>query len=258
MVTDSLKSFTTANNQLMAGQKYNDADIRSYLSGGAFLEYQGVDKNAVTDAMTHMLVGTAVNQLYRTQKIFIMGGGACGDNQGIGSGPQEASVCRDGKAWYLYYWQENDVISTTSHQWGWVASPPGADKLDQGDYSGVSVEDIIDSSLDAYNAAGYDYNADTASKRAEDAITNAWANPGSKGAAWEGIFTVPICNVGGAVDADFKLKEYILQPYGHDSRPCWCGAICDGDVQKTQDFIKAANMEGFKSPKHLCDEDPWK
>lgn len=124
----------------MGGQSYSNADIRTYVSGGAFLEYEGVDKNAVTDAMTNMLIGTSVNQLYRTQKIFVMGGGACGDNQGIGSGPQEAVVCRDGKAWYLYYWQENDVISTTSHQWGWVASPPGADSLGQSQYSGVTVE----------------------------------------------------------------------------------------------------------------------
>ena len=35
--------------------------------------------------------------------------------------------------------QENDVISTTSHQWGWVASPPGADLLGQGEYAGVKV-----------------------------------------------------------------------------------------------------------------------
>ncbi|KAJ6083840.1 hypothetical protein N7467_007975 [Penicillium canescens] len=256
IVVDSLKSFTTANNQLMSGQSYSDADIRSYLSGGAFLAYPGVDKNAVTDAMTNMLVGTSINQLYRTQKIFIMGGGACGDNQGIGSGPQEATVCRDGKAWYLYYWQENDVVSTTSHQWGWVASPPGVDQLGQNEYEGVKVEDIINSSLDAYNVAGYNYDANTAASRASDAISSAWASPGSQGASWEGIFTVPVCDVGAAVDFDYQDKEYILQPYGHDCRPVWCGSICSGDAQKTKDFISAANMDGFNSPKHLCSEDP--
>lgn len=256
VVVDSLKSFTTANNQLMDGQSYNNADIRSYVSGGAFLDYQGVDKNAVTDSMTSMLVGTSINQLYRTQKIFIMGGGACGDNQGIGSGPQESVVCRDGKAWYLYYWQENDVISTTSHQWGWVNPPPGSDKLGQNEYQGVTKEDIINSSLDAYNVAGYDYSSDTLASRAQDAISNAWANPGSQGAAWEGIFTVPVCDISGTIGQNYDLGEYILQPYGHDSRPCWCGPICGGDTQKTQDFIKAANMDGFKSPKHLCKEDP--
>ncbi|KAM0187316.1 hypothetical protein ACHAPI_011229 [Fusarium lateritium] len=209
IVVNSLKTFTTANNQLMSGQSYNDADIRTYLSGGAFLNFGGVDKNA---------------------KIFIMGGGACGDNQGIGSGSEQVSICRDGKAWYLYYWQENDVISTTSHQWGWVALPPGADKLGQGVCSGVSVEDIIESSLDAYNVAGYNYDSETRAARAEDAIANAWVSPGSKGAAWEGIFTVPVCDVGAAVDADYSYKQYILQPYGHDSRPIWCGPICKGDL----------------------------
>lgn len=48
--------------------------------------------------------------------------------------------CRDGKAWYLYYWQENDVTSTTMHQWGRAASPPGADQLGQNEYAGVIVE----------------------------------------------------------------------------------------------------------------------
>ncbi|PLB55528.1 hypothetical protein P170DRAFT_443287 [Aspergillus steynii IBT 23096] len=231
VVVDSLKSFTTANNDLMAGKEHNEADIRSYLSGGVFLDYSGVDKNVVTDSMTAMM-------------IFIMGDGACGDDQGIGSGPQEAVVCRDDRAWYLYYWQENDVVSTTAHQWGW------------GPYSGISIEDIINSSLDAYNAAGYDYNADKATERASDAVSNAWASLGKKGASCEGVFTIPVCDVGGAVNSDFESKEYILQPYGHDMRPVWCGAICGGDQQTTQIFINAANMGGFKSPKHLCSEDP--
>ncbi|KAJ5543082.1 hypothetical protein N7535_005511 [Penicillium sp. DV-2018c] len=256
IVVDSLKSFTTANNNLMGGQNYADVDIRTYLGGGAFLAFPGVDKNSVTDSMTNMLVGIAINQLYRQQKIFVMGGGACDDNQGIGSGPQEAKICRDGQAWYLFYWQENDVVSTTSHQWGWVSPPPGLDQLGQGQYSGVSVEDIINSSLDAYKVAGFNYDSDTAASRAKDAVANAWASPGSKGASWEGIFTIPVCDIGSAVNADYQDKEYILQPYGHDSRPVWCGPICGGDQDTTQSFIKAANMDGFQSPKHLCDSDP--
>lgn len=140
VVVDSMKAFTSANNALMRGDKYlNTGDIRSYLKGGLFVNFGGVDKNAVTDAMNALLIGQAINQLYRTQKIFIMGGGACGDNQGIGSGPADYGICRDGKAWYLYYWQENNVISLTSHRWGWTAVPPGADKLGQGDYANVKV-----------------------------------------------------------------------------------------------------------------------
>jgi hypothetical protein len=140
VVVEAMKAFTSANNALMRGDNYlNSGDIRLYLKGGLFVNFGGVDKNAVTGAMNALLIGQAINQLYRTQKIFIMGGGACGDNQGIGGGPADYGICRDGKAWYLYYWQENDVISLTSHQWGWTAVPPGADKLGQGDYANVKV-----------------------------------------------------------------------------------------------------------------------
>ncbi len=140
VVVDSMKSFIGANNALMHGDNYlNTGDIRLYLKGGLFVNFAGVDKNTVIDTMNAFLTGQAINQLYRTQKIFIMGGGACGDNQGIGSGPANYGICRGGKLWYLYYWQENDVISLTSHRWGWVATPPGADKLGQGDYANVKV-----------------------------------------------------------------------------------------------------------------------
>lgn len=248
-----MKSFTSANNILMAGGNYEDTgDIRIYINGGLFVNFSGVDKNAVIDAMSNLLIGQAINALWRTQKVFIMGGGACGDNQGIGSGPQAASICRDGRAWYLYYWQENDVVSTTSHQWGWVDPPPGADQLGLGDYSGVTVQDVINSSLDSYNVAGYSYNADTAAQRAKSALQDQWANPGSQGPSWEGTFTIPVCDVGAAVEAGFPNGEFILQEYGHDSRPVWCGPICGKSADQTKAFIAAAQMDDFQSPKHLC------
>lgn len=112
-----MKSFTTANNRLVSDQMYGDIDIRSYLSGGAFLTYNVVYNNAVTEVMTTMLIGTVINQLYRTQKILMMGGGACGCNQGIGSGSEASVICRDGRAWYVYHCQENDVFSLAAHRW---------------------------------------------------------------------------------------------------------------------------------------------
>ncbi|KAI9799090.1 MAG: hypothetical protein M1833_004284 [Piccolia ochrophora] len=257
VVVGSMKSFTEANNQLMHGENYqNTGDIRTYLNGGLFVNFPGVDKNKISESMNNLIAGNAINALWRVQKIFIMGGGKCGDGEGIGQGPQQNSVCRDGKAWYLYYWQENDVISTTSHQWGWVNPPPGSDALGQGEYVGISVADVIISSLDSYNVAGYTYDASTASSRAQSALKDGWANPGAQGPSWEGTFTIPVCDVGSAVGADYFHKEFILQDYGHESRPVWCGPICDGDLQKTKDFIHAANMDNFKSPKHLCKEQP--
>ena len=152
--------------------------------------------------------------------------------------------------------QENNVISLTAHQWGWVAVPPGADQLGKGAYAGVTVQDLISSSLDAYNVAGYSYTNDTAIQRAESAIRDQWANPGALGPAWEGIFTIPVCDVSAMIPADVYAKQYILEQYGHDNRPVWCGPICSGDLTKTQEFIRAANMQNFQSPKHLCPDDP--
>ena len=230
-------------------------DLRDYWRGGAFVDYPGVDKNAVTNSMNSFLTGLAVNQLWRQQKIFILGGAACGVDQGIGLGPQGSSICRDGKSWYLYWWQEDNVVSITAHQWGWVSPPTGSDQLGQGDYAGVTVQDVLNSSLDAYIAAGYNYNNETAFQRAQTAITTEYANPAAQGAAWEGIFTIPVCNVSTAVNSDYYGKQYIIEDYGHDNRPMWCGPICDGDVQKTRDFIHAANMDNFQSPRHICSDD---
>jgi hypothetical protein len=90
----AMEGFTSANNLLMQGQNYdNTGDLRSYFAGGAFVDFPGVDKNAVINAMNTFLIGNLINNLWKDQKLFILGGGVCGDGQGIGSGPQEATVC---------------------------------------------------------------------------------------------------------------------------------------------------------------------
>ncbi|KAJ5156706.1 hypothetical protein N7492_009509 [Penicillium capsulatum] len=252
--TDTMKSFTQQNDDLMDGKIVNDHDIRSYIADGAMMTQDDQwGKNQIVDALNAQIIGISINQLWRQQRVFVMGGGACGDGQGIGDGPQDTMVCRDGKAWYLYYWAiPGDRPKTGQGQYGFVHFPPGAQVLNKGDYKDISVQDVINSSLDAWNVAGLDYNEDTRKSRAEDAVQQGWANPAQKGASWEGIFNIPVCDVGWAVDGDLHRKEWVLQPYGKDSRPNWCGPICEGDHQKTIDFINAAQMGGVLSPKYQC------
>ncbi|KAI4166226.1 MAG: hypothetical protein LQ342_000112 [Letrouitia transgressa] len=255
IVTESMKAFTAANNALMHGDNFvNTGDIRTYMAQGLFVNFAGVDKNGVIDVVNNILVGSAINQLWRQQKVFIMGGGPCGDNT-LGPGPSNAMLCRDGKAWFLYYWEEPGGLVLNSHKWGWTNPPPGFDKLGQGDYEGVKVEEIIASSLDAYIVAGFNYNSETAANRVVESL-KLGLDPGAKGAAWEGTFTIPVCDIGWAMTADVKDKGYILQPYGKDFRPHWCGLVCKGDAQTTKDFIAAAQMNNFQSPKHMCGDDP--
>ncbi|KAI0829154.1 hypothetical protein F5Y06DRAFT_290880 [Hypoxylon sp. FL0890] len=257
IVVDTFKNFINANNDLMAGKNYdNSGDIKSYLQGGLFVNYPGVNIPEMIDVFNSFFIANAVNQLWRQQKVFIMGGAKCGDGQGIGEGPQDYSVCRDGKAWYLYYWHEGNGDFLSAKQWGYVTMPPGADKLGQDIYQNVTVADVINSSIDSYNVAEYNYDANTAQERVKEALEGGWRNPGAQGTSWEGTFTIPVCDVSGVVNQDWQGKEWVLQDYGSNSRPVWCGPICSNDWGKTQRFINAANMGGFKSPKHLCKPQP--
>ncbi|KAI9681322.1 MAG: hypothetical protein M1817_002605 [Caeruleum heppii] len=255
LFTESMKELINANNLLMNGSRYGDSgDIRSYLEDGAFVNFQGVDKVSLIDTMSAMLMSTAINYLWKNQKVFIMGGGPCDDSGGIGTGPQEAKICRDGKAWYLYWWKEYSGIQfSRAKKWGHTEKPPGFDELGKGVYAGITVEHIINSSLDAYNSAGYAYTATMARNRAEAAIKNGEKNPAEFGAGWEGIFTIPVCDVGSMVmDAKTKRKEHILKPYGSAHTPQWCGPICSNNPAQYIEFIKAARMEGFQSPTVFC------
>lgn len=137
-----MKSFTQKNDDLMDGKVVDDHDIRSWFTDGAMLtDADQWDKNKIVDTLNAQLIGMSINQLWRQQRVFIMGGGACGDNQGIGSGPQDTMVCRDGKAWYLYYWAiPGDRPKTGQGQYGFVNYPPGAQVMNKGDYSGVTVQ----------------------------------------------------------------------------------------------------------------------
>lgn len=75
IVVGAMEGFTSANNLLMEGQNYdNTGDLRSYFAGGTFVDFPGVDKNAVTNAMNTFLIGNSINNLWKDQKVFILGG----------------------------------------------------------------------------------------------------------------------------------------------------------------------------------------
>lgn len=113
------------------------------------------------------------------------------------------------------------------------------------------MQDVIKSSLDAYTFAGYNYTEQMAHDRASDALTQGWASPVALGPAWEGIFDIPVCDISSAIESDIQHKDQILKTYGEDKRPRWCGSIC-GTPEATRQFIEAANMKNFKSPKVKC------
>jgi hypothetical protein len=137
-----IKSFGSIQNDLMAGKTLpnNQGDIRSYISHGAYLDVPGVNVNEAIDYFDSMVTSKAINALWSEQKVFIMGGGPCDDSGGIGSGPQDAKLCRNNQAWYLYFWHEGNGNPTNAGQWGYVTSPPGLNLLGSNDYQNITVE----------------------------------------------------------------------------------------------------------------------
>lgn len=132
-VTDIAGSFISTNNELMFGNGYGNSggDIRNYLQGGAWVDYPGLQKNGARDSMIAIMQSMMINSLWRMQRVFILGGGACGDGQDIGRGIADSGdnvICDENNhAWYLYYWQRQNVAST-KHD-GWVARPWGSDRM---------------------------------------------------------------------------------------------------------------------------------
>ncbi|KAI9677475.1 MAG: hypothetical protein M1817_006429 [Caeruleum heppii] len=255
----TMTAFIHGNDELMAGRPLGDSgDIRGYLQDGNFVNFGGVNQTATMQLMSDMLTAKAINTLWRQQKIFILGGGPCDDSGGLGPGPQDGKLCRDGKAWYLFFWHEGKSISLTKSHWGYVEMPPGASQFGQVPYQNFNIQKVISSSLDAYNNAGLTYSSKNGYDRALSAIKEGWANPGAAGVGWEGIFTIPVCDIGHAVDPGYVVvkKQEILQEYGQGKVPQWCGDpipnICSRSVDQYNAFIFAANMANFESPTAYC------
>ncbi|KAI9803551.1 MAG: hypothetical protein M1825_001894 [Sarcosagium campestre] len=262
--TNSMQQFLTANDQLMAGEAYGDVgDLRSVFTDGNFVDLPGVNGTTLLPAWNNLMTAAAINTLWRAQKVFILGGIPCNVSLGIGDGPDEAYYCKEGKAYWLYYWREFDGpklgkilgINWGKKQWGQADKPPGLDQLGKsdtsGDYSAINVQSIINSSVDASNIAGVNYTPETARNRTMTMLKQGRADPLTQGVSWEGTFTIPVCDISLAATKNFPKKSVMLQPYGKNMVPQWCGSIC-GTAQQTADFIKAANMEGFESPYAYC------
>lgn len=148
-----MKELIGGNDQLMAGNKFGDhGDIRQFIKNGTFVNFTGVNETLAIDWMNTMLMAKAVNSLWRKQKVFIIGGGPCDEKPGhdkgtLGEGPKDGRLCRDGKAWYLYFWKERSGIVLNAEQWGWVEKPPGAENFGKDIYKGISIPVRHDSLL---------------------------------------------------------------------------------------------------------------
>lgn len=122
-LTVSFQGLFSLNDDLMSGKEIQgQGDIRQFLKGGRWINVPELNKTHGFDIMSGALQSIAINSIWRQQAVFIMGGGSCGDGDGIGTGPggQEGSNSwcdENNKAWYLYFFQTKPV-KTLARPWG--------------------------------------------------------------------------------------------------------------------------------------------
>ena len=226
--------------------------IIDYFDNGTFLINDGAPSTEVVKYMHGMFLGSAIDYMWRRQKVFIIGGYRCHDTQGLGKYPEDGTICDDEhKAWSLYHWETTD---NGTHSVG-VIAPHGLELLGKGHYSSVTLHDIISSSVASYKAAGYGYTVDMATERLNDEIESGKADIWSPSRA--GIFTIPVCDIGLVLQHgsnDIDQREKILREWGEedDHEPQWCGPICNWDHIETEAWLDAAHLLGWDKYRDDC------
>ncbi|KAJ5211201.1 hypothetical protein N7491_011021 [Penicillium cf. griseofulvum] len=268
------KAFIEGNNELMLGHGYGEGDIRTILEGGSWINYEGLKKAPAQQAMINIIKSMMINSLWRSQRVFILGGGACHDGQDVGQGLNDGDNVwcdEENRAWYLYYWQSGKVQesqeTTERRPNGWISRPWGSDRMgkdpilkkegtdDGAFWPDLDPQDVIKSSLKSYKAAGYSYDSTTSTNRISEIFTSG-ANTYTEGASMEGVWTIPVCDISKTInnpDYEFPLKDHILRPYGFNELPSWCGPICGMDTNATIEFYKAANFKDRYTKPFLYD-----
>lgn len=106
-------------------------------------------------------------------------------------------------------------------------------------------------------------------QKTQQKLSDGTLNPSDAGPHWEGMFSIPVCDVSGVIKEEpkkFPKKSVVLQPWGGGKIPTWCKPICTNasgqlDHDLTISFLEFAQMKNFESPTTYCSNyfswDPW-
>ncbi|KAG0127151.1 hypothetical protein HOY82DRAFT_672219 [Tuber indicum] len=212
------------------GKDRSGGDIFVYLRGGRFVLQDEWTKSDLEKFFKKRLVAWFVNlEIRKHTKTFVLCANSTDPDSVIsplesqyraGNGTRVCSLYRLDDAGNL-----KDLIAV--------------DKLRQPQYN-ITSRDIVQSSVDAYLAGGLDYTPENMTSRLQISAAlpsnQQWF---AKGAAGEGAFTIPVCDVG-------WKAEYMGR-----GMPCCCGVGC----RETKSFMEKANMGGFDPVEKVCKEE---
>lgn len=204
--------------------------ILDYLQGGSFVDSTSIPNNTEVEIYyKSALIARTINAQWRLQSIYLVG--ATGDVNTFGDYPANASFTsqKTGRTYVPYYFDGK------SQQ-----EPPGLSLLNQS-YYGIRPSQIAESSARAWEYAGNNYTTTLASQRIQSSLSsNGALTPFQDGPGWEGMFTLPACDVG-------PQSEWLV-PFGGKLLPCCCGENCTD----TKAFIQAANLNKSEDFLDIC------
>jgi hypothetical protein len=118
-----------------------------------------------------------------------------------------------------------------------LTPPPNIDRLNNTAYN-ISIADILVSSSRAWKYAGNNYTEETARNRIIASISsNGTLTPFQDGPSWEGIWTIPVCDIGNNIDWNTQFGD---EQQGLGRLPCCCGKNC----KDTEEFVYASGFNG--------------
>jgi len=143
---------------------------------------------------------------------------------------------------------------------GELKDPITVDRLKQPQYN-ITARDMIQSSVAAYLANGLNYTAEDMTSRLELSATlpsdQQWF---AQGAAGEGAFTIPVCDVGDNTDwmgigmpcccGKFLFHSFLPSSARNVSAD-W-GLVLGVECKDTKSFMESAKMGGFNPVEKKC------
>ncbi|KAG4424306.1 hypothetical protein IFR04_002547 [Cadophora malorum] len=196
--------------------------ILAYLNSGRFTFDYNIPSSWLTQVFFQIQVSKLVNQQWSkdnskvSSHTFVMCANAtdspCSD---------DSQFSENGRVCCLYSMDKK----------GEYVPPPALSKLVDPPYN-ISTSDITASSLHSYLSGRFEYDESTLATKIEESISVDQASSFlAQGAKFEGIWTLPVCDVG--IHSDW------VADYGAKMKPCCCGAACNEDKL----FLEAAGLK---------------
>lgn len=212
--------------------------------------------SAMTDLTRDDIVSRGINSIWSQSKIYVTYANLSDDSVGSKcqadrNGWQASKTCAHGGVYYLYHFREHHHLN------GNLAYPQGADEMMKAPFN-LQPSWVTAGSAASYRAqnngsGGFAYNQSDTSIDLIDTLTKV----GKTGTldslrTMPGVWNISVCDMGSHNDwnGDFTSKPMVTENKSclKFFFPCCCGPGC----LQTRDFVRSAQMDGFKTIVHTC------